>query len=560
MNNTGSQDSLELTDSEASQQFDHLMSMFDQSRMDEAESLARAMVARFPTHGQAQHVLGTILFAQGSIDEAQQVLEGAVRLLPDNADAHNNLANVKVRAGQLQDALMHYQHALRINPDFAIAHQNLGVVLRELGRFDESAASLRRAIELVPDYADALFNLGLTEIDLNQNNAALDHFQAALRINPRHAHALIALGNAAANCGQFADAESFYNKALQCEPHNLAAWSAIPEIRTMSTADQDWMRASEEIAAQNLAPRERSRLHFALGKYFNDIKEFDSAFGHYQRANELSKLIEIAYDPAAETVRVDRICATFDRSRSVHIHPTASTSERPVFILGMPRSGTSLVEQIVASHPDVIGGGELNFWHNALRRFMPAKPADELAPALVSGLVEAYNSVLDQISLDALRIVDKAPHNFMAIGLIHAVFPNARFLHLQRNPIDTCLSIYFQDFSNSFSFANDLHNLAHYYRQYLRVMAHWRAIIPASQFLDVSYDTLVADQEMGSRQIIEFLGLEWSPRCLEFQKTERAVKTASQWQVRQAMYKTSVDRWRKYERHLGPLLVLGLVP
>jgi tetratricopeptide (TPR) repeat protein len=447
---------------------------------------------------------------------------------------------------------------LHLKPDFAVAYHNLGVVQRELGRYLDSAASLQQALALMPNYADGLFNLGLTEINLNQIDAALEHFHAALRINPQHTYALVALGNTHASSGRFVDAENFYNRALQFEPGNLAAWSAIPEIRTMSLADREWLKVSEKIAAQNLSPRERSRLHFALGKYFNDIKEFDTAFSHYHRANELSKLVEVPYNPVAETTRVERLRATFSPSRAAQHHPTASTSERPVFILGMPRSGTSLVEQIVASHPNVVGAGELNFWHNALHQFMPAQPLQALDPALVSGLADAYSAVLDNLSRHAQHIVDKAPHNFMAIGLIHAVFPKARFIHLQRNPIDTCLSIYFQDFASSFSFANDLHNLAHYYQEYVRIMAHWRSIIPASQFLDVSYDALVADQEAGSRKIIEFLGLAWSPRCLEFQKAERAVKTASQWQVRQPMYKTSVERWRKYERHLGPLL--GLIP
>jgi hypothetical protein len=293
-----------------------------------------------------------------------------------------------------------------------------------------------------------------------------------------------------------------------------------------------------------------------MAKFFDDVGDPDQAFTHYRRANELSKQVSPAYEAEQETRLSERICATFDRARLARHHPNASHSERPVFIVGMPRSGTSLVEQIIASHPLVTGAGELNFWSNALLQALPPEPEQDIDPGLIQLLGASYLTLLNDFSADSLRVIDKAPHNFRNIGLILSVFPNAKILHLQRNPIDTCLSIYFQDFTNAFSFANDLDNLVHYYRLYLRMMQHWRSVLPASQMLDVPYEALVGDQEGWSRKIVSFLGLEWDSRCIEFQNTVRKVDTASQWQVRQGMYKTSLERWRKYEKHIGPLRAL----
>ena len=226
----------------------------------------------------------------------------------------------------------------------------------------------------------------------------------------------------------------------------------------------------------------------------------------------------------------------------------------------MPRSGTSLTEQILASHPDVFGAGELRFWgefweaQNAghSSAWHPAENDD----ALLREAAAQYEAELQRHSSTALRVVDKMPENFKHLGLIHAAFPNARILHTRRNPVDTCLSIHFQDFNNRLAYATDLDDLAFYYREYHRLMAHWRKVLPPEVFMDVPYEALVEDQEGWSRRIIEFTGLEWDERCLSFHETERRVGTASNWQVRQKIYKTSKERWRNYERHVGPLLPL----
>jgi hypothetical protein len=226
---------------------------------------------------------------------------------------------------------------------------------------------------------------------------------------------------------------------------------------------------------------------------------------------------------------------------------------RPVFIVGMPRSGTTLAEQILASHPAVFGAGELPFWGIAL-----ANSLDD-STTHVSSLAHDYRRLLETVSTDALRVIDKMPTNFLALGLIHAALPNARIIHMRRNPIDTCLSIYFQDFETAYSYANDLEDLAHCYGEYRRIMSHWRSVLPQNTILEVPYEGLVEHQELWIRRMLEFIDLPWDPACLNFHQSRRTVSTASSWQVRQPLNNCSVERWRHYEPFLGPLLDLASI-
>jgi hypothetical protein len=231
----------------------------------------------------------------------------------------------------------------------------------------------------------------------------------------------------------------------------------------------------------------------------------------------------------------------------------ANDSELPVFIVGMPRSGTTLAEQILASHPAVFGAGEPTFWMEAAAAYAREVNGGGSARALLPTLAAGYLRLLRGLSADALRVVDKLPANFMNLGLMCAALPNARIIHMHRHPIDTCLSVYFQNFPRGHTYANDLEDLAHHYREYRRVMAHWRRVLPAGAILDVPYEGLVEDPEAWSRTMLNFIGLPWNPRCLDFEQTRRIVLTLSKWQVRQKISKASAGRWRRYEKFLGPL-------
>ncbi|HSY27540.1 MAG TPA: sulfotransferase, partial [Burkholderiaceae bacterium] len=345
-------------------------------------------------------------------------------------------------------------------------------------------------------------------------------------------------------------------RAIEIEPESPKAWSGIAGVRKMTPADATWLANVRRIAEKNIPPRKEVYLRYALGKYFDDVKDFEQAFFNYRRANELTKSYSGRYEKRRQTLAVDLLTNVDDHAWVRRERIDANTSDRPVFIVGMPRSGTSLTEHILASHPAIFGAGELAFWNTAAARLESTAREGEMRERAIGNLADEYLSQLQSFSPDALRVVDKMPGNFLYLGLIHAAFPNARIIHMRRNPIDTCLSIYFQHFNTTHAYANDLEDLAHYYTEYFRVMEHWRATLPTHSILHVPYEGLVDDQETWSRKMLEFIDLPWDARCIDFHQSERKVSTVSNWQIRQKMTTSSVERWRNYEKFVKPLLEL----
>jgi tetratricopeptide (TPR) repeat protein len=395
----------------------------------------------------------------------------------------------------------------------------------------------------------------LTLVHLGQLHEAGAQFAKVLKVAPRHAEALVGLGLVARAEGRFDEAGDMFNRALQINPNMPGALAALAGIRRMTSSDSAWLQRAEQIAAGGIAPVEEADVRFAIGKYYDDVWEFERAFKSYERANELLKTLATPYDPDARTRFVDDLIRVHTREAISRVEG-ASTSVKPLFVVGMARSGTSLAEQVIASHPAAAGAGELLFWSAAMHKHDALIRRGDLDEAIRRDLTEGYLRTLTAQSADALRVVDKAPFNCDYLGVIHSIFPNARIIYMRRDPIDTCLSCYFQQFRVTLNFTMDLSDLAHYYREHQRLMAHWRAVLPPGAILDVPYSELVADQEGWTRRILEFIGLEWDERCLDFQSTKRAVATASYWQVRQRIYNDSVQRWRNYRKFIGPLLDL----
>jgi hypothetical protein len=293
-----------------------------------------------------------------------------------------------------------------------------------------------------------------------------------------------------------------------------------------------------------------------MGKYCDDVNDFSLAFQNFKRGNELLKTAAEDYDRKARSHFIDELIRVYSRESISKIGAAGSSSSKPVFVLGMPRSGTSLAEQIIASHPAASGAGELDFWTGLLVKD-EGLTRSILGEASRPKVAEEYLRVLQGVSQSASRVVDKATLNSDYLGLIYSVFPNAHVIYMQRDPIDTCLSCYFQQFLTGMNFTFDLSDLVHYYRDHQRMMAHWRAVLPPGFILDVPYEELVADQETWARRMLDFIGLEWDAQVLEFHSNKRQVNTASAWQVRQKVYKSSVSRWRNYENFIGPLKALG---
>jgi tetratricopeptide (TPR) repeat protein len=522
------------------------------ARYDDAVACYRQALAIKPDDAQILCNLGNAQRLLGIADEALASTRRALALDPGLSMAHNNLGLVLAALGQREDAIASYGRALTLNPSYVEAHNNLGNVLFELRKIDQAAASYARALALQPRHAAAHLSLGVVLRAQHRHTDAESHCQAALSIDPNYVEALSLLGELRADRGRFSEAEKLFQRAIEIDPDFAFAYSGIATHRKMTGDDTQWLAGARALLAKRLPLEQEISLHYALGKYFDDIGHYDDAFGHYRQANELTKRHAKRYDGAKLTRRVDEIIGRFDAAFIRRCRNRGSATELPVFIIGMPRSGTSLTEQILASHPAVFGAGEVTFWDAAFVASGTQTGAD-----LIPGIAADYLDRLTARSGAALRVVDKMPANFFYAGLIQAALPQARIIHMRRHPIDTCLSIYFQDFFNRDPYANDLDHVAHYYGEYVRITDHWRSVLPVSSLLEVPYEELIEDQEGWTRRMLDFIGLPWDPKCLDFHQTDRVVITASKWQVRQRIHTGSRGRWRRYRRHVAPLLHLA---
>ena len=526
--------------------------LVDLGQIEEAVHPYRRMLELRPDLPEAHNNLGNALLALRRYEEAAASYRGVLDIRPDSAGAHANLGNALREVGRPQEALAHCRRALELEGNSADAELLKGNALFDLGLFDDAADSYARAIELQPDYTDAYIALSKVLRQVGRVAEAEASCRKALGVAADSAEALALLGEIQADRGRFGDAEQLFRRAISIAPDLPEAWAALARYRKMGV-DTAWLATAQRLLGNSLGVGQQINLRYALGKYFDDVRDYDSAFASYRLANELKKRSGIKHDRQRLTRRVEQITALYDQAWLRRVRAEGNESTRPVFIVGMPRSGTTLAEQILASHPGAFGCGELRFWLGACVRY--ESPAQREAPSngVISATADEYLRLLASLSADASRVIDKMPANFMNLGLIHAAFPKARIIHMQRNPLDTGLSIYFQIFSNTHTYANDLEDIAHYYRQYHRLMQHWRCTLSEDAILDVPYEELVQDPEPWIRKIVQFVGLPWDPRCLDFHQTERTVVTASNWQVRQKITRSSAGRWRNYQAFLGPL-------
>ena len=493
----------------------------------------------------------TLLAGLGRFEAAAGCFREALARAPRDARLHANLAHVLHCLGDHRAAIDHSRRAIELDARLPEAYLHLGNALLAINEMHAAEAAYRTGLETAPEHAPLHIAHAMAERALGRVDEAAASTQRALALRPDAADAVALLGSLAIDRGRFEEAESLLERALSLSPDLPEALSGLTAVRKMTAADAPWREAAARALSRGLPVAHAISLHHALGKYCDDLGEAEAAFEHHRRGHELARRSRPRYDRAATTARVTRTLAAFNRRALEELRPAGLASERPVFLFGMPRSGTTLAEQILASHSQVHGAGEVLYWQFAADAELAAQP--EQRAATIAALGRRYLELLEALPGAPARIVDKLPSNFKNLGLIHAALPQARFIHLERHPLDTCLSIYFQGFSAAHAYASDLGDLAHYYREYRRLMAHWRATLPPAVLLEVPYEALVEDPERWSRRMLEHIGLPWDPRCLEFHRTDRAVLTASNWQVRQPIGKGSIGRWRRYERFLEPL-------
>ncbi|HLG88963.1 MAG TPA: sulfotransferase [Alphaproteobacteria bacterium] len=530
-------------------------------------------------------LLAKTLNEQGKTSDAIEVLENALRLSPHDPVVYNNLGLLHLAAQDLARAVDCFEKAIALDPDLATGHYNLGAARERQRDHDAAAACYRKAIALSPTMGEAYSRLGNLLQSRGDSDGAVECFRCASELAPdtprglverakillieekvgeaegclrrslavdaanAEAHAL--LGDLLSESGRFEDAARSLREAIRLDPERVSAYHNL--VLAKKATDDD-RRLIETMAGLVNEPGrtdfERSLLHFALGKAFDDLGEHQNAIRHFDEGNRI-EYRNFAFDRTAWRKSIDQLISTFTADFFARKAPLGSQSEIPILILGMPRSGTTLVEQIVSNHPKVGAGGELRFWNDratALGGAIASRLDTEIPE-----LAEEYLALLRRIDPDAARITDKMPFNFIWLGLIHLAFPKAKIIHCRRNPLDTCLSIYFLRFATRQAFAYDRGDLAFYYREYQRLMAHWRQVLPGDRLLEIDYEMLIADREAVTRRMIGFCGLEWNDACLRHEDNRRVVKTASLWQVRQPIYQSSVERWRQYEPWLGEL-------
>ncbi len=522
-----------------------------QGKLDEATACFLRALALKPDWVEVLSNLGNVLQKQGELEEAARCQLRALTLKPDFAEAHSNLGIIRQAQGKLPEAVACYERALALQPDYVDARNNLGTALLEQDRIDEAVAQYERVLNLKPDYATAHNNLGNALMRQDRMEEAQAHYERALALQPDYANAHNNLGNVLKDWGQFHDAMAHYERAIAIRPDYAEAHLNRSELKRFQPGEADLAALEALAASDTLSANQALYVHFALAKALEDVGEYERAFEHLRQGNAL-KRAQIDYQEKTALELFERIAKVFDRKLLDRFQGAGDPLSVPVFVVGMPRSGSTLIEQILASHPQIHGAGELT----TLEKMEAGYPEGILQADRFTfeQLAERYLASLPKVSDGKLRIVDKLPGNFLRVGLIHLMLPNARIIHTMRDPIDTCVSCYSKLFSKHLYFTYDLAELGRYYRGYTELMAHWRSVLPPGVMLDVCYEDVVEDLEGQARRLIEYCGLPWDDRCLSFHKSDRPVKTASAVQVRQPLYRGSLQRWRRYEAGLGPLI------
>lgn len=570
-----------------------------QMRFDEAENAFRSVIRIVPGHFVAHNNLGNVLFDQGRRDEAAQCFRHAIGLRADYVPAHNNLGNVHRACGRFDQAIQCYRQVLAIKPDYveacsnlgnallddgdveeairqheqaialhpgyAEAYSNLGNAYRVQGRLDVAATYIEKALALKPDHAGAYSNLGVVLREQGRLNDALSLFRKAIELNAGLPEAHNGLGGIYYEQGQLDAARACIERALELKPDMGAAHWQLATLIRYTPGHPHLLQMQRLYEDANLPREQRMYLGFALGKAYEDIGQYAKAFAALQAGNALRRS-SYSYSIEDDVALFAAIRREFTPELVRRLQVLGSDSDRPVFVVGMPRSGTTLVEQILSSHSAVHGAGELSFWNITAKQLYERSPDGGVSfslsnlPEVVEKIAADYLGYLAGLNTDRQRVTDKMPLNFRWIGLIKAAFPNAKIINLQRDARDTCLSIYKTCFTytgNQYAF--DLKELGQYYNLYLQLMAHWHTVFE-NQIYDISYEALVGNQRAETEKLLAYCGLDWEDGCMNFHETRRTVSTASAAQVRKSMYSSSVQLWQRYEQELAPLLEILAEP
>ncbi len=507
----------------------------------------------------------------GNFQAAADIYNLVLAKVPDCAEVHNNRGAVLQQMTRYKEALASYDKAIRLKPDYANAHYNRGSTLKQMKRYEDALASYDQAIALKFDHAEAHNSRGVILQEMRRYDEALASYNKAMAVKPDHAIAHNNRGTALMNKGDMQEAEKMFLTAFELKPDFPDPLYNLANIRKYQNADNAQVKHIHTLLKRpGVSADDQELLYFTLGKIYDDCGLYDEAFERYRQANQIRNT-RVSYDSDGVVRLTDGIIDVFSKDFLAQPFAFASDSRSPLFIVGMPRSGTTLLANILSNHRAIATAGELPTIADFTARLLELtenaaihpEAAKYITPAIAARLINDYEKRLRRdIGLDVPHVIDKNPLNFRQLGFIAMLFPKARIIHCTRHPLDSGLSNYFQRFPLYLDYSFDLRNIGHFYGQYARLMEHWRKV-PTLKLMEISYEDMVLNTEQTVRKTLEFLGLEWDERCLS-PHTNPCVVETSQWQVRQPIYRHALERWRHYEKHLAPLKemlsLIGQVP
>ena len=570
---------------------DRAVALFRGGRRTDAEKMCRDLVKSYPKRADVHMTLAYLLQELGRGEESLEYFRQAAEIKPSNAGILFQYGQVLYSAEKYPAAEMAFRETLAVQPKHREALNNLGAALKSQGKLKKAADAFREALEISPDYegaeinlastyiglrrleesialseitlkrdpdnADANNNMGAALVEMERADEAIPYLEKALKARPRDDNMLHNLGFAYSVAGDMDEAKKYFRAALDINPTRADSWHDLMHITRLQNDDPAWQQLRKlETEVRGLPPIQSSRIYFTLGKVYNDQKQYGKAFDYYRRGNDLKHQIAQP-DVPAELKRLDDVIDIFSTEFFERHNGNGVDSELPIFIVGMPRSGSTLVETIISSHPQVAPGGELRTLPELSGNVDAKETAflDTVRNADAEtwpGIARQYLNKIDLLADGADRLTDKQLANFSLVGLIQLTMPNARIIHCMRHPLDCCTSIYFTDFIYGHWYSTKLMDIGRIYLAYQKVMDHWRKVLPG-RMLDLQYENVVDDLETSARKIIDWCGLPWDDACLNFQDTQRDVRTASVAQVRQKIYTSSVGRWQRYAMQLTPL-------
>lgn len=508
-----------------------------------------------PSDPLIQHDLGLACLEVGLIPEAITAFQRAVSSNPRYADAYFRLGIALEKLGDIRSAIVAYDSATKLQPKLTEAWFRAGALVYTMGHREEAIGCFHRAADSGPKTRFGRLGAARALLAQDRDVAAERLLREILELDPTNALAQDLLGNRLAESGRFEEARECFTRAVTLAPLMAGSYYDLVRCRPLTTTDADLVPAMEAaLDSPGLEVAHRMRVHLALGKSADDLGDYALAMRHFDSADTLREG-STSFDSAMFDTGINHLIERCVPDLIARAPALGSGDATPVLIVGMPRSGTTLVEQIVSSHPEVSGGGELNFWNERGAAWHQAGPAGIQAPFLRQAASD-YLRVLRAIGPKSARVTDKMPFNFLWAGLIHLAFPRATIIHCRRTAIDTALSIHQTLFHPGLAFPTGGAKLVAYFRSYQRLMDHWRRVLPAARLIEVEYEELTREPDPTIRRIIAGCGLAWNDACLRPELNQRSVKTPSKWQTRQPIYRHSVERWRRYEPWLGPLRAL----